>query len=122
MFEPSAPGSRRDAFETIALVHFDTVYKVAMALTRNRDEAQDLVQETYGKAYRFWHRFQPGTHVKAWLLTILRHTHISAYRKASRQRIHTTVGAGRDRLRSFDPERDALNESHRRSASTGRIT
>ncbi len=91
MFEPSAPGSRRDAFETIALGHFDTVYNVAMAFTRNPDEAQDLVQETYEKAYPFWHRFQPGTPVKAWLLTIVRHTHIRASRRASRHRIHRTV-------------------------------
>lgn len=86
-------GSRRETFETIALAHFDTVYRVAVVFTRNPDEAQDLVQETYYQAYRFWHRFQPGTHVKAWLLTILRHTHISAYCSASRQPLHTTVEA-----------------------------
>ncbi len=73
------------AFEAIALEHFDFLYNVAMSFTRNRDEAQDLVQETYCKAYRFFHRFQPGTNIKAWLVTILRHATINAYRKASRR-------------------------------------
>ena len=85
MFEHSTPGSRRDAFEVTALAHFDTVYNVAMSFTRNPAEAQDLVQETYCKAYRFFYRFQPGTHMKAWLVTILRNTFINTCRKASRQ-------------------------------------
>lgn len=91
MFEPNMAGSRHKTFEAVALTHFDTMYNVAMACTRNPDEAQDLVQETYYRAYRFWESFQPGTRVQAWLLTILRHTHISAYRKASRQRLHAQV-------------------------------
>ncbi|MCZ6875910.1 MAG: sigma factor [bacterium] len=51
---------------------------MAISFTRNPDEAQDLVQETYCKAYRFIHRFQPGTNMKAWSVTILRHTNINA--------------------------------------------
>ena len=74
----------REAFEALTLTHFDTLYRAAVSMTRNPDEARDLVQETYYKAYRFWRRFQPGTHVKAWMLTILKNTYYSARRKAMR--------------------------------------
>ena len=77
--------SRREAFEAAALEHFDLLYNMAMAFTRNSAEAQDLVQETYCAAYRFFHRFQPGTNMKAWLVTILRHININAYRKSLRR-------------------------------------
>ena len=81
--------SRQEEFEAVALEHFDVLYSTAMRLTRNVQEAQDLVQETYLKAYRFFDRFEPGTNIKAWLFTILRNTHINTYRKASRQQEQT---------------------------------
>jgi len=74
-----------EEFEAVALQHFNALYNMAMRLTRNASEAQDLVQETYLKAYRFFHRFEPGTNIKAWLFTILRNTYINAFRKSSRQ-------------------------------------
>jgi RNA polymerase sigma-70 factor (ECF subfamily) len=77
--------STQEEFEAVALEHFDALYNTAMRLTRNPSEAQDLVQETYFKAYRFFHRFELGTNVKAWLFTILRNTYINAYRKTARQ-------------------------------------
>ena len=73
--------SRQEEFEAVALEHFDVLYSTAMRLTRDVHEAQDLVQETYLKAYRFFDRFEPGTNIKAWLFTILRNTHINTYRK-----------------------------------------
>jgi RNA polymerase sigma-70 factor (ECF subfamily) len=82
------PGGKQAEFEAIALEHFHALYSTAMRLTRNVNEAQDLVQETYLKAYRFFDRFEPGTNVKAWLFTILRNTYINAYRKSSRQQEH----------------------------------
>jgi len=69
----------------VALEHFHTLYSTALRLTRNASEAQDLVQETLLKAYRFFDRFEPGTNVKAWLFTILRNTYINMYRKTVRQ-------------------------------------
>lgn len=76
--------AKQDAFEALALEYFDALYNVAVYLTRDPDEARDLVQETYCKAYRFFHRFEPGTNIKAWLFTILRNTYINMCRRAYR--------------------------------------
>ncbi len=85
MPEDRKSNSIQAEFEAVALEHFDALYNTAMRLTRNPMEAQDLVQETYLKAYRFFHRFEPGTNMKAWLFTILRNTYINTYRRTSRQ-------------------------------------
>jgi RNA polymerase sigma-70 factor (ECF subfamily) len=85
MPEVHPPKSLQAEFEAIALTHFDALYNTALRLTRNPSEAQDLVQETYLKAYRFFDHFEPGTNIKAWLFTILRNTYINTYRKTVRQ-------------------------------------
>lgn len=77
--------SKQAEFEAVALEYIDALYNTAMRMTRNPSAAQDLVQETYLKAYRFFDRFEPGTNLKAWLFTILRNTYINAYRKTARQ-------------------------------------
>jgi RNA polymerase sigma-70 factor, ECF subfamily len=59
------------AFEREALSHLDSLYGTAMRLTRRTQDAEDLVQDTYLKAFRSAHQFQPGTNLKAWLFTIL---------------------------------------------------
>ena len=79
------PRGKQAEFEAVVLEHFHTLYSTALRLTRNPSEAQDLVQETLLKAYRFFDRFEPGTNVKAWLFTILRNTYINTYRKMVRQ-------------------------------------
>jgi RNA polymerase sigma factor (sigma-70 family) len=61
-------------FETDALSHLDSLYGTALRLTRNEADAQDLVQDTYVKAFRGRKQFTPGTHLKAWLFTILHNT------------------------------------------------
>lgn len=85
MPKPPEPRGKQEEFETVVLEHFHTLYSTALRLTRNPSEAQDLVQETLLKAYRFFDHFEPGTNVKAWLFTILRNTYINTYRKAVRQ-------------------------------------
>jgi RNA polymerase sigma-70 factor (ECF subfamily) len=62
------------AFETDALSHLDSLYGTALRLTRNEADAQDLVQDTYVKAFRSRKQFRRGTHLKAWLFTILHNT------------------------------------------------
>jgi len=75
---------RRASFEREALVHLDALYRVALRLTGNAADADDLVQETMLKAYRAWDQYEKGTNAKAWLLTILRHAFINEYRRRSR--------------------------------------
>jgi RNA polymerase sigma-70 factor (ECF subfamily) len=75
---------RRASFEREALVHLDTLYRVALRLSGNAADAEDLVQETVLRAYRSWDRYTPGTNAKGWLLTILRHLFINEYRRKRR--------------------------------------
>ena len=81
---PRSPEERRAGFEQEALVHLDALYRVALRLTGNAADAEDLVQETMLRAYRSWERYTLGTNAKGWLLTILRHLFINEYRRRSR--------------------------------------
>ena len=72
-------------FERDALPFLDQLYSAAMRMTRNPQDAEDLVQETFAKAYGSFHQFRPGTNLKAWLYRILTNTFINTYRKKQRQ-------------------------------------
>jgi RNA polymerase sigma-70 factor (ECF subfamily) len=76
---------RRQRFEADALAFIDQLYAAAMRMTRNPADAEDLVQETYTKAYSSFRQFAPGTNLKAWLYRILTNTYINNYRKRQRQ-------------------------------------
>ncbi|UCC49190.1 MAG: sigma-70 family RNA polymerase sigma factor [Gemmatimonadota bacterium] len=76
---------RRQEFEREALVHLDMLYNVALRLSGNASDADDLVQETVTKAYRAWDKYEPGTNCRAWLVTILRNTFINQFRRESKR-------------------------------------
>jgi RNA polymerase sigma-70 factor (ECF subfamily) len=75
----------RVRFEEEALALADQVYRVARHLVGNREEAEDLVQETYARAFRSWRQFTPGTNLRAWLLRILTNLNIDRGRRQQRQ-------------------------------------
>jgi len=68
-------------FEEAAMPFVDSLYNTAYRMTRNAQDAEDLVQETYLKAYRYYDKFEEGTNFKAWLFKILKNTFINNYRK-----------------------------------------
>ena len=76
---------RQPRFERDALPFLDQLYSAAMRMTRNPADAEDLVQETFAKAYGSFHQFRPGTNLKAWLYRILTNTFINTYRKKQRE-------------------------------------
>ena len=73
------------SFKNEAEPHMDALYNFAVSLTTDRDDAYDLVQETYIKAFRFFDKFETGTNCKAWLFRIMKNTYINDYRKRSKQ-------------------------------------
>jgi RNA polymerase sigma-70 factor (ECF subfamily) len=81
---PETLEQRRSRFERDVLPYLDQLYAGAMRMTRNRADAEDLVQETVAKAYASFHQFQDGTNLKAWLFRILTNTFINTYRKRQR--------------------------------------
>ncbi len=68
-------------FEATAMPYVDSLYNTAYRMTRNAEDAEDLVQETYFKAYKYYDKFEEGTNLKAWLFKILKNTFINSYRK-----------------------------------------
>ena len=83
---PVATEAERSArFEANALAYLDQLYGAALRMTRNPADAEDLVQETFAKAYASFAQFTPGTNLKAWLYRILTNTFINSYRKKQRQ-------------------------------------
>jgi RNA polymerase sigma-70 factor (ECF subfamily) len=86
MADKSGTGAdRRRRFEDEALPHLDALYTMALRLSRNPDDANDLLQETVLRAYRFFHQFESGTNCRAWMLTILFNNFRNGYRKSSRE-------------------------------------
>jgi RNA polymerase sigma-70 factor (ECF subfamily) len=78
---------QRGRFERDALPFLDQLYAAALRMTRNPADAEDLVQETFLKAYGAFHQFEEGTNLKAWLYRILTNTYINSYRRRQRQPI-----------------------------------
>jgi len=99
--EPETEGRRvaaeardRVRFEEEALAFADQVYRVARRMVSSREEAEDLVQETYGRAFRSWQSYTPGTNLRAWLLRILTNLNLDRGRRIQRRPVETSLDEG----------------------------
>jgi RNA polymerase sigma-70 factor (ECF subfamily) len=106
MAEPTEAGR---SFDEEALPHLDALYRVALRLTADPSQAEDLVQDTMLKAYRSWRQYRPGTNAKGWLLTILRNTFINDYRRRKHEPIAMDLEAAEPHalyrsMQESDPE------------------
>ena len=72
---------RHKEFEQQTRPHMDVLYNYAVRMTGSKEDAGDLLQETFLKAYRFWDKFEQGTNLRAWLFRIMKNTYINTYRK-----------------------------------------
>ncbi len=86
MFSITSTKEGRRQFEALALPLLDSLYAAALRLTRHEGDAEDLVQDTFMRAYRFFGRFEKGTHFKAWIFKILTNTFINKYRRQVKER------------------------------------
>jgi RNA polymerase sigma-70 factor (ECF subfamily) len=103
------PGDAARSFDDEALPHLDALYRVALRLTGDPSQAEDLVQDTMLKAYRSWRQYRPGTNAKGWLLTILRNTFINDYRRRKHEPIAMDLEAAEPHalyrsIQESDPE------------------
>ncbi len=120
-FNRSAGDPQLKVFEENALIHLDELYATALRYTKNEKDAEDLVQETFLKAYTNWHRFEMGTNCRAWLFTILTNTFINKYRRKKKEREILNADDlrpieqnffNRERSQFYDsPEREVLNKT-----------
>ncbi|MCH7755689.1 sigma-70 family RNA polymerase sigma factor [candidate division KSB1 bacterium] len=78
-------------FQALAFEHVDSLYNTALRMTKNALDAEDLVQDVYLRAFRFFHRFERGTNFKAWIFKILTNTYINQYRKKINKPYHVDL-------------------------------
>lgn len=108
-------------FEATALIYLDELYATALRYAKNEKDAEDLVQETYLKAFTNFHRFEEGTNCRAWLFTILTNTFINKFRRKKKEREILNAEDLRPIRQNFhnvekaefyrDPERGALHKT-----------
>lgn len=82
---PPKIAEKHKEFEREALPHMDLLYNFALRMTNNRADADDLLQDTYLKAFRFWDKYEQGTNIRAWLFRIMKNSYINLYRKSSKE-------------------------------------
>ena len=87
MFRLFKSEQSEESFEENLLQHLDSLYNFAYRLTRNREEAEDVVQEASLRGFKAYHKFTEGTNFRAWMFTIARNIYINEYRKKSREPI-----------------------------------
>lgn len=90
------PAERAARFERDAMPYLDQLYSAALRTTRNPSDAEDLVQETFAKAFAAFHQYKPGTNLKAWLYRIQTNTYINSYRKKQRQPLESDAAEVED--------------------------
>ena len=108
-------------FEETALIYLDELYATALRYTKNEKDAEDLVQETFLKAFTNFHRFEKGTNCRAWLFTILTNTFINRFRRKKKEREILNADDLRPIRQNFhnveaaefynDPERGAIHKT-----------
>jgi|YelNatPaOPRAMG01_1025707.scaffolds.fasta_scaffold07788_10 RNA polymerase sigma-70 factor (ECF subfamily) len=103
--------AKRALFEREALPHLDSLYATALRLVRSPDDANDLVQDTVLRAYRFFHQFTPGTNCRAWLMTILFNTFRNGYRRNSREQVAASEEEFSSRIEAQSLARDPAQSS-----------
>ncbi len=101
----------RVEFEQLALDHIDPLYSAALRLTKNERDAEDLVQDTYLRAFRFFDKFERGTNIKAWLFKILTNTFINKYRRTSKER-SIVDGPEQETVQAHAASRDTAEQSN----------
>ena len=106
MFDLRQTDLTRGEFEELALKHLDPLYSAALRLTKNDRDAEDLVQDTFLRAYRFFDKFERGTNMKAWLFKILTNTFINRYRRSVKER-NIVEGSERDAVHERFVSREA---------------
>ena len=102
------PNRTKQEFEELALAHLDPLYSAALRLTKNERDAEDLVQDTCMRAYRFFDKFERGTNIKAWLFKILTNTFINRYRRKVKER-SVVEGVEREAVHERFVSRDATD-------------
>jgi len=108
MLDFRQPNRTKQEFEALALTHLDPLFSAALRLTKNERDAEDLVQDTVMRAYRFFDRFERGTNMKAWLFKILTNTFINRYRRKVKER-SVVEGADRESVHERFVSRDATD-------------
>lgn len=82
---PVQLNKKHSEFEVEALPHSDVLYNFALRMTNNSADAEDLLQETFLKAFRFWDKYEKGTNIRAWLFRIMKNSYINRYRRESKE-------------------------------------
>lgn len=117
------PGVESDAlraeFEAMVLPHLDGVFRLTLWLARDRSEAEDVVQETFSQALQSFHRFQPGSNVRAWLLAIMRHVRANRFRAKRRAPVESGGEDEIDRLPAREETPQQVTEAEVLEALTG---
>jgi RNA polymerase sigma-70 factor (ECF subfamily) len=110
MFDLRQTDGTRGEFERLALEHLDPLYAAALRLTRNERDAEDLVQDAFLRAFRFFDKFERGTNIKAWLFKILTNTFINKYRRSTKERT-IVEGSERDAVHDRFVSREAADHA-----------